>query len=179
MNNRPHAICGYPGPFQDGTCEHIPVRIGDVKTAMDAAVLFSIGIGSCVVVALYDAGTRTGGMAHVMLPQPPRRQVSDAIGRYASTAIPQLLSAMSGQGARPGALRARIAGGASMFRDLLDGEGLRLGRRNVEAVRSALQLAQVPIEGEDVFGGHGRSVYLRTTDGALLVTSVNRADVRL
>jgi chemotaxis protein CheD len=179
MNERLDAVRGRPGPFQDGTCEHIPVRIGDVRTASDTAVLFSIGIGSCVVVALYDAVTRTGGMAHVMLPQPPPRQVSDVAGRYATTAIPQLLAAMSGQGARPRAVRARIAGGAAMFRDLLDGEGLRLGRRNVEAVRSALERARIPIDGEDVFGGHGRSVYLRTTDGALLVTSVNRADVRL
>jgi chemotaxis protein CheD len=159
----------------------VPVGIGDVKVAGGASVLFSIGIGSCVAVAVYDSATKTGGMAHVMLPQPPRQQADGACatGRFAATAIPRLVEMMSEQGVARGSVRARIAGGASMFRDLLDGDGLRLGRRNVEAVRNALQQAGIPIDGEDVLGAHGRSVYLRTTDGALLVTSVNRDDIRL
>ena len=66
-----------------------------------------------------------------------------------------------------------------MFRDLLEGEGLRLGRRNVEAAREALQQAGIPIDGEDVYGTYGRSVYLHTADGKLLVTSVKHDDVVL
>jgi chemotaxis receptor (MCP) glutamine deamidase CheD len=49
----------------------------------------------------------------------------------------------------------------------------------VEAARAALEEAGIPIDGEDVFGTYGRSVFLRTTDGKLLVTSVSNEDVRL
>lgn len=66
-----------------------------------------------------------------------------------------------------------------MFRDVLEEDGLRLGRRNVEAVRQALGVTGIPVDGEDVYGTWGRSVYLRTRDGAVLVTSVNHADVLL
>jgi chemotaxis protein CheD len=182
MTGHRGAVRGRAGPFQDAGCTLVPVGIGDVKVAAGASVLFSIGIGSCVAVAVYDSATKTGGMAHVMLPKPPRRQADGAAfatGRFAATAIPRLVEMMSEQGVARDSVRARIAGGASMFRDLLDGDGLRLGRRNVEAVRNALQQAGIPIDGEDVLGAHGRSVYLRTTDGALLVTSVNRDDIRL
>jgi chemotaxis receptor (MCP) glutamine deamidase CheD len=66
-----------------------------------------------------------------------------------------------------------------MFRDILDREGLKLGRRNVDAARESLAAAGVAVQGEDVFGTYGRSVYLRTVDGTLLVTSVNHDDVIL
>jgi chemotaxis protein CheD len=157
----------------------VQVRIGEVSVARRAAVLCSVGIGSCVAVAMYDPETRTAGLAHVMLPHPPRPTDSGAAGRFASTAVPELLALMQEHGAGRGRVRARIAGGASMFSDVLDGDGLRLGRRNVDAVRAALLRAGVPIDGEDVFGAHGRSVFLRTTDGALLITSVSRDEILL
>jgi chemotaxis protein CheD len=48
----------------------VPVRIGDVKVAAGPSVLFTIGLGSCVAVALYDPERRIGGLAHAMLPDP-------------------------------------------------------------------------------------------------------------
>jgi chemotaxis receptor (MCP) glutamine deamidase CheD len=73
-------------------------------------------------------------------------------------------------------MRARLAGGASMFRDVLEGDGLRwAAQRRGGAGRAAD--AGIPVDGEDVFGTYGRSVFLRTTDGKLLVTSVEHADV--
>jgi chemotaxis receptor (MCP) glutamine deamidase CheD len=66
-----------------------------------------------------------------------------------------------------------------MFRDVLEGDGLRLGRRNVEAAHEALARAGIAVAAEEVFGTYGRSVYLRTSSGELLVTSVNQPDVIL
>lgn len=157
--------------------ERIPVRIGEVKVAADGRVLYTIGLGSCVAIALYDPKTHIGGLAHAMLPEPGRRDGPP--GRYATTAVEELVQQLQQQGAGVRRLRARLAGGASMFRDLLEGEGLRLGRRNVEAAREALHAVGIPVDGEDVFGTYGRSVYLHTSDGKMLVTSVRHPDVVL
>jgi chemotaxis protein CheD len=165
--------------FRSEALEQVPVRMGDVKVAADASVLFTIGLGSCVAVALYDARTKLGGLAHAMLPHPDSGRQDAPPGRFATTAIRELLARMAAQGAAPERVRARIIGGASMFRDVLEAEGLRLGRRNVEAARGALAAAGIPVDGEDVFGTYGRSVFLRTSDGKLLITSVHHDDVVL
>lgn len=159
--------------------DRIAVRIGEVKVAAADTVLYTIGLGSCVAIALYDPRERIGGLAHAMLPEPGNGRRTAPPGRFATTAVGELLTQLEQEGASLRRLRARLAGGASMFRDLLEGEGLRLGRRNVEAARETLQAAGIPVDGEDVFGTYGRSVYLHTGDGRLLVTSVRHPDVIL
>ena len=44
----------------------IQVTIGEGVVAETPHVITSLGLGSCVAVILYDAGRRTGGLAHVM-----------------------------------------------------------------------------------------------------------------
>ena len=158
--------------------ERIPVRIGEVRVAPACRILYTIGLGSCVAIALYDAKERIGGLAHAMLPNPGARKDAPP-GRFASTAVGELIALLEQEGAAVKRLRARLAGGASMFRDLLEGDGLRLGRRNVESARDALHAAGIPVDAEDVFGTYGRSVYLHTDDGRLLITSVRHPDVVL
>jgi chemotaxis protein CheD len=165
--------------FQGEALEQVAVRIGDVRVAAAPSVLFTIGLGSCVAIALYDAARQLGGLAHAMLPDPGAGRRDAPPGRFATTAVVQLVELLREHGAAPDRMRARLAGGASMFRDVLEVDGLRLGRRNVEAARGALAAAGIAIDGEDVFGTYGRSVFLRTTDGRLLVTSVAHGHVVL
>jgi chemotaxis protein CheD len=157
----------------------IPVLIGDVKVAGSDTVLFTIGLGSCVAIVLYDTERRVGGLAHAMLPDPSCARRPTPVGRFASTAVPELIALMQSAGATRSALRARLAGGASMFEALLTESGRRLGLRNVHAARTALAEAGIPVDGEDVGGGHGRSVYLHIEDGRVVVSSVLHADVVL
>ena len=157
----------------------VPVQIGDIKVGGEDTVLFTIGLGSCVAIVVYDEGARVGGMAHAMLPTPASARTSDKIGRFVTTAVPELIDRMVEHGADRNALRARLAGGASMFERLLTDYGRKLGPRNVQAARAALAAAGVPIDGEDVGGTYGRSVYLTVADGRMLVTSVHHDDVEL
>lgn len=179
MTNAPRACRRSALAFRDEAWQKVPVHIGDVKVAEDRSLLFTIGLGSCVAVSLYDADARIGGLAHAMLPDPGTGRHGAPAGRFATTAVPALIGLMEEAGAARERLRAHLVGGASMFRDVLEGEGLRLGRRNVEAARRALDEAGVPLGDEDVFGTYGRSVFLRTVDGRVLVTSVRHDDVLL
>lgn len=159
--------------------ERVPVRIGEVKVARERGVLFTIGLGSCVAIALYDADARVGGLAHAMLPRPLRTRRGAPPGRFATTAVPELIERMIELGAAHERITARIAGGASMFAALLPEYGLRLGQRNVDAVREALECAGVPIHAEEIGGEHGRSVFLDTSTGVLRVTSALQPEVTL
>jgi chemotaxis protein CheD len=71
-------------------------------------------LGSCLGVALYDRRLKLGGLVHVVLPQSPGP--SELPGKYADTAIPELLRQMRLL-ARGEPLRtvAKLAGGANMF----------------------------------------------------------------
>lgn len=158
--------------------EKVHVKIGEIKIARDTGTLFTIGLGSCVAVAMYDPTEKVCGMAHVMLPD-PIALTSHMPGRSASTAVPELLRLMEASGARKPLIYARIVGGAAMFESVLPAEGLRLGERNVEAVKHALSRAHVPLRGEDVGGSFGRSVFFHAADGTLLVRAVKRDDVVL
>jgi chemotaxis protein CheD len=75
-------------------------------------------------------------------------------------------------GARPDRMAARIMGGASMFGNLLSTSGIRIGERNVSAVRLALAAAGVPIIAEDVGADYGRSGYFDVESGQIEVRSI-------
>jgi chemotaxis protein CheD len=164
---------------QDSTLAQLPVRIGELKVGSGSSLLFTLGLGSCVAIVLHDAATGIGGLAHPMLPEPSNGHPAGSPGRYVSRAVPDLIAAMIAAGAVRERLRARLVGGASMFRDMLEGDGLRLGRRNVEAAHQALAREGITVAAQEVFGTYGRSVFLRTSNGELLVTSVNQPDVLL
>jgi len=159
--------------------ERISVQIGDVRVGSEETVLFTIGLGSCVAIVLYDAIRRIGGLAHAMLPDPSSSRRPAPPGRFASTAVPELIGIMEQVGAKRHSLRARLAGGASMFASVLPESGRQLGMRNVVAARAALAAVRIPVDGEDVGGSHGRSVYLHTCNGRVVVSSVHHDDIVL
>jgi chemotaxis protein CheD len=160
------------------TVERYHVKIGELKVIADEGVLYTIGLGSCVAVALYDPGKKIGGLAHVMLPAPtPRGHPSP--GRFAPIAVPALIEEMIQLGARKRGMFARISGGAAMFKDVLPMEGVRLGERNIAAVKEALERAQIPLRGEDTGGSHGRSVFFDAADGSVVIRAVRRDDIVL
>jgi chemotaxis protein CheD len=158
--------------------ERVHVKIGEIKVARETGTLFTIGLGSCVAVALYDPKERVGGLAHVMLPERMNESLHTP-GRAAPTAIPELIRVMEAAGARRRGIYARIVGGSAMFESVLPTYGLRLGTRNVEAVKQALSDAQIPLRSEDVGGSYGRSVFFDAADGKLLVRAVKRDDIVL
>jgi chemotaxis protein CheD len=148
------------------------VKVADFAVGRNGdTVIATIGLGSCVAIALYDAATRVGGLAHVLLPSESMTRDRSNRAKFPSAAVPLLLAEMRGLGAQ-GKVSARLVGGASMFATLLPTGGVNIGERNVVASRAALAAAGVPLLGEDVGGDYGRSVYLHLADGRLEVHSL-------
>jgi chemotaxis protein CheD len=156
----------------------VAIPPGDLRVAGDGTVLAALGVGSCVVVALWDAEARVGGLAHPLLPEPAAPAAGDE-GRFVTTALPWLLELMRRAGADRVRIRATIAGGASLVAALSEANAGNVGPRNLEAVRRALRAAQLPIDGEDVGGVASRSLYLDTGDGGVTVAYARGGRVRL
>jgi chemotaxis protein CheD len=154
----------------------ISVRMGEMAVSADpAVVLVSIGLGSCIGLALVDAATGVGGLAHIMLPGPgdiARRAAST----FADTGVPALLKEIKALGARrPVGV---IVGGAQMFGSAGAGK-MQVGNRNEAAVRAALKCVNVPIVAAETGGGSGRTirVYLAEARVTARVAGGSEADL--
>src|SRR5436305_5321486 len=115
----------------------IEVGMGEGVVERGPLVVWSPGIGSCVVVALLDGKRGVGGLAHVMLPESDG--VSGRVGDYwcADTAIDALLARLLSRGVVPGDLVAKMAGGARMFA-AYGNDSPAVGARNILSVRRIL-----------------------------------------
>jgi chemotaxis protein CheD len=148
------------------------VRIAHHAVARGSGRLVTIGLGSCVAIALHDGRFRVAGLAHVLLPDPSVARDASNPARFASTAVPLLVEEMRAMGAR-GALVAKLAGGAALFGSILTGgKAGQMGQRNVAAAREALAAAGIPIIAEETGGVSGRSVTLDINSGTMIVRSV-------
>lgn len=161
-----------------------PSRQLFVKVAQHAVggagdVLVTLGLGSCVAIILTDAASRTGAMAHVLLPEPALARDAENPAKFAATAVPLLLEELAARGVGRTRLEARLVGGASMFSNLMVPGTLNMGERNIRASRAALQAARIPVRAEAVGGDHGRSVRVHPETGRVVVSSVGKADVVL
>lgn len=157
----------------------IRVKVADFAVAGGATLLITVGLGSCVAIALHDPLAHVGGLAHVLLPSTGMSQDRSNRAKFPSTAVPLLCERMQTLGARIGRIRARIVGGASMFTSLLSSSGLQIGERNVVATRAALEHAGIPLVAQEVGGDYGRSVYFNVDDGRLVVKSLKAGHVVL
>ncbi len=155
------------------------VRVAEHRVGRGEGTLTAIGLGSCVAIILYDALEKVGGLAHVLLPDPSFSRTRDRAAKFAATAVPQLLREMECQGAEARRIRARLVGGATMFRELLPPDQPHMGERNVNASRKALKEAGVPVVGESVGGTWGRTVCFHLADGRVHVTSPGRDEIIL
>ena len=146
------------------------VRIAHHAVGRDGGSLVTVGLGSCVAIAIHDPLARVAGLAHVLLPEAAPDAVIVNRARYASTAVPMLIEEMRALGAS-GPFVAKLAGGARLFGQLLS-TASGVGARNIEASRDALAKASVAVVAEDVGGESGRTVSFDVASGALNVRSV-------
>jgi chemotaxis protein CheD len=152
------------------------VRVAEWAVLRDG-VLITLGLGSCVAIMLHDARARVGGMAHILLPSRSLARDQANPAKFPETAVPFLVTRLVAAGAERNRLAAKLAGGASMFAQLMTPGTVQMGERNVAAARAALRDAAIPIVGEAVGGERGRSVRFYTADGRVLSRTVGGDEV--
>lgn len=153
------------------------VRMGELAVARTPGeVLASIGLGSCIGLALVSRARSIGGLAHVMLPESAKGG-SVQPGKYADSAVPALVRALERIGAPARDLDAVLVGGAQMF--ALGGGSLDIGARNESAVRSALQALRIPVRAAATGANKGRTIRVHVDTGLVLVKEVGGVDSAL
>ena len=150
----------------------IKVGMADLSIAQEPDILTTLGLGSCVGIALYDASLKLGGLAHIMLPDSTQIKNNSNKAKFADTAIELLLEQMISKGARKNRIVAKIAGGAHMFDFKNMDDMMRIGTRNVVAVTQILKEIHIPIIAQDTGDNYGRTIELHTLTGMLRVKTI-------
>ncbi|MCU0616713.1 MAG: chemotaxis protein CheD [Gemmatimonadaceae bacterium] len=153
----------------------IAVPIAAAAMAQSPATLVTVGLGSCVAIAIHAPEAQAGALAHILLPAASPADEAVHPARFARSAVPHLLSLFARSGVT-GPFEARLVGGASMFEEMLPASTIALGVRNVAAARAACDEAGIPIVAEATGGRFGRSVWFDVTDGQILIRSVAHDD---
>ena len=155
--------------------EVIKVGIADMKMVKSPNTIRTSGLGSCVGVVIYDLLKGIAGLAHIMLPDSGLAKENEFNhAKYANTAIKQLVQQLMAEGARSHSLSSKLAGGAQMFQFTSGSDMMRIGPRNVEAVKKELEILHIPILGEDIGGNSGRTIEFDPGTGMLHIRTVNK-----
>ncbi len=145
--------------------------IGEVKVVRGDVILSAYGVGSCVVLALYEPKTRTGGLAHILLPHG-----ADGSFKHPRGAIEELLKHFSNMGVDRSQILAKIAGGSTMFGELLQ---TSIGERNVLETKEQLKRYSIPLVAEDVHGNWGRTIFFYVNTGEVLIKSYRHGEKKI
>ncbi|MHA6258732.1 chemotaxis protein CheD [Sporosarcina sp. CAU 1771] len=152
----------------------VRVGIADMNTVTKTETIRTSGLGSCVGVVLYDEIKKVAGMVHVMLPDSSLAKSDNInIAKFADTGIYGLMELLKQEGVRPSVLKAKIAGGAQMFQ-FGSTSTIRIGPRNIEAVKKELKRLYIPIVAEDTGGTSGRTIEFDPSTSMLSIRTVNK-----
>ena len=102
--------------FNVDTGKPLLLTMAEIRAMRGQAVLGCSGLGSCIGVCALDPEKNIGGMAHVALPQAPAGKPVEKAGRFADTALTELIEQMSAMGASKERIRVAFAGGAYVAR---------------------------------------------------------------
>mgnify|MGYP001153393031 FL=1 len=147
--------------------EIIKVGMADLKTCVSPNGVTTLGLGSCVGIAIRDTSNKIGGLAHIMLPDSKAmKNAQQNLAKFADTGVEELVKQMEKLGAKRSRMVAKIAGGATMFS--FQGSGTNVGQvgdRNVDAVKAKLRELKIPILASDTGANYGRTVIFYCDQG--------------
>jgi chemotaxis protein CheD len=153
------------------------VRMGELAVSSASGhVLVSLGLGSCIGLALIDRRMGVAGLAHIVLPQ-SQGHASENHRKFADLAVPDLLAELEEAGARKVRLEAVLVGGASMF--AVSASSLEVGQRNETSVRELLMSMRIPVRATATGGSKGRTIRVDVATSAVHYREAGGKDTEL
>lgn len=157
--------------------EIIKVGMADWKTCSGDDGVTTLGLGSCVGVAIRDPQSGIGGLAHVMLPDSRDTSNNTNRSKFADTCITDMVAEMVKKGANISRMVAKIAGGAQMFAfGSSKSDMVRVGERNVAACKKKLQELNIKLLAEETGDNYGRTVIFYPSSGEYIIRSVGKPE---
>jgi chemotaxis protein CheD len=150
------------------------VRMGELAvSSAPGDVLVSLGLGSCIGLALLDRRMGIAGLAHIVLPGSDGH-VPENPHKFADMAVPELVSQLEALGARRARLEAALVGGASMF--AVSTTTLEVGQRNETAVREQLKALRIAVVATATGGSKGRTIRVDVASSGVTVREAGGKD---
>ncbi len=160
--------------------EIIKVGMADLKTCIPPNGITTLGLGSCIGIAIRDRANKIGGLAHIMLPDSTAIKGSTLnVAKFADTGIVELIKQMEKLGAVKSRMEAKIAGGATMFAVSGRAATMNVGERNAEACRAKLKELGIRIIAEDCGKNFGRTVIFYPETGEYVIKSVGQGEYKI
>ncbi len=157
--------------------ELIKVGMADLKTCASPDGLITLGLGSCIGIAIRDPLTKIGGLAHIMLPDSTAIHNGNLnIPKFADTGIVELVRQMERRGALRARMVAKIAGGATMFSFGGKSDLVQVGERNAEASVKKLKELGIPLLARDTGLNYGRTVIFYPETGDYIIRAVGKSE---
>ena len=153
----------------------IKVGMADLNVCKAPDMITTLGLGSCIGIAVYDPVTKVGGLAHIMLPDSTQMRNNSNIAKFADTGIEELIKRVTAAGANKRRLVAKIAGGAKMFQVSGLSTVGNVGERNAQASRAKLKQLGIPLLAEDTGLNYGRTVELYPETGGFRIKAVGKS----
>jgi len=150
----------------------IEVGMAQMKISSSPDIITTRGLGSCVGVTLYDSSKKIGGLAHPMLPKRENYTLRSRPFKFVDYVISFMVEELEKQGSKKRNIEAKIFGGAHMFGTYYKDSIFNIGQRNIETAKEILASLNIKIAGEDVLGGHGRSIFLYLETGKVRVKTL-------
>ncbi len=152
----------------------IKVGMADLKLCKAPDAITTLGLGSCVGIAIRDPMTKIGGLAHIMLPDSTQFSGAVNVPKFADTGVKELVRVIVAAGANRTRLVAKIAGGAQMFSFSSKNDLTAVGQRNVDAVKKVLAELKIPILAQDTGLNFGRTVEFYPENGDYIIKAVGK-----
>ncbi len=157
-----------------------PERKPDANVGMAQIAIVAQGeiaravLGSCIGLVIQHELKRTAAVAHIVLPQGQDRPGPP--GKFADSAIPEMLELLAADGIPRIGLTAKLAGGANMFGS---SGPLQIGRENHVTVTQLLQKLRIPIVAEHVGGKLGRRITFDSSTGLMQIEMAGSPSVTI
>ena len=152
----------------------VKVGMADLNICKAPDMITTLGLGSCIGIAVYDPVLKIGGLAHIMLPDSTQMRTNSNIAKFADTGIEELVKRVVMAGANKRRLVAKIAGGAKMFQVSGLSTVGNVGERNAQASRAKLKQLGIPLLAEDTGLNYGRTVELYPETGEFRIKAVGK-----
>lgn len=152
----------------------IKVGMADLNICKSPNAITTLGLGSCIGIAIYDPVTKIGGLAHIMLPDSTKIRNNSNIAKFADTGITELVNRMIRAGANKSRMVAKIAGGAKMFEVKGSDVVGSIGQKNAIASKQKLKELGIRLIAEDTGLNYGRTVELHCDTGEYYIKSVGK-----
>jgi len=154
--------------------EHLAAT-GHLATGTKSGIIRTSPLGTCVAVIAYDKTSKTGGIAHTMLPGKSPTKDKKEENKYAENAIENLLDELKSLGSKKANIEICLIGGANVMRKENDATADNL----ILSIFEILERKKLNIKKTSLGGYERRTAKLCLHSGMVSFTLGNNRETEL